>query len=185
MNCRDVRPGDVLVVYDSTFPGWLIRLGEWLAGDPHRWNHMLVISHRDAGGTLWAIEARPSGVGWTAGRDLTRYLTSRKTIDNALQRKTDEQRAQVVEVARGLFGTPYDWTGIVLGAMNVIDAQSLWLKTATAALPDTPAHLVCSSLVSYVYSRVGLARPVGAYRMTTPGRWARFILDRHYDSRRG
>lgn len=181
MSIRDVSPGDVLVVYDSTFPAWMIRFGAWLSGKPHRWNHMLVISHQDDAGVWWAIEAHPGHVGWTSGQDLQRYLTSPKTLDNIFQSKTDSQREDIVRVARGLFGTPYDWAGIVLDAMIEIKAQPQWFSAAKLH-KDPPAHLVCSSLVSYVYMVVGLEYPTGPIRTTTPADWAEFIVQHHYSS---
>lgn len=171
--------GDVLVVYDPTIGGELIRLGEALEGKPAMWNHILIFSHYDANGTPWAIEARPGVVGWTAAQDLARYMSSFHTIDNIKQEKTTAQRVQVVEVARQLFGTPYDWTGIAADCLNAL-GPDIWQPRAGSV----PTHLVCSSLVSYVYDKVGLEGPTyrKTFRTVEPADWAKFILNGHYDS---
>jgi hypothetical protein len=170
----DVQPGDVCVVYDSTFPAWWIRFGAWIERKPHHWDHILIISHKDKMGTWWAIEAHPGKVGWTSGKDLQRYLTSPKTLTNVDQPKTDGQRDEIVNVAKGLFGTPYDWTAIVADGMDAIGWKS-WVHGFGG---DVPTHLVCSSLVTWVYQKCGLKCPNGNIRTVTPADWAYFILNR-------
>lgn len=172
----DVKAGDVLVVYDSTFPGWMIRLGATIERKPNKWNHILIMSHQDAAGTWWAIEAHPGHVGWTAGPDLHRYLTSGKTLNNSAQPKTDDQRHEIVSVARSLFGTPYDDLGITADVMEAIG----WSRWDTGFQNGIPAHFVCSSLASYVYNAVGLIYPFHVIRTTTPADWAGFILEREW-----
>jgi hypothetical protein len=180
---RDVKPGDVLVVYDSTFPAWLIRLGATMMRKPNKWNHVLIMSHKDANGTWWAIEAHPGKVSWTAGKDLHRYLTSSKTIDNAEQPKTISQRAQVVNVAKLMFGAEYDIEGIGLDALEAI---GLWPRSfrVTSKKYNPPTEVVCSSLVRYAYEKVGLACPsTESLRRTTPADWAQFILTKAWNGK--
>lgn len=181
---RNVLSGDVLVVYDSTFPGWLIRFGAWLLGKPAKWNHVLVMSHMDDAGEWWAIEARPGGVNWTAGRDLRRYLSSPKTIDNARQPKTDTQRSMVVAAAAGMFEREYDWTAIFEDAAMAARIELLWKSRDYG--DDPPAHVICSTLVAWLYRHVELDYPRAAQirmRAIMPADWADFILRQHYDSK--
>lgn len=169
---RNIRPGDVLTVWDGTLPAWFIREGEAILNDPSGWNHILIMSHQDVAGNWWAIEAHPGVVGWTAAVDLTRYLSSPKTIDNARQPKTESQRSQIVAVAKGMFGTPYDWNAIQHIAFEAISH----LEWHPADDGNPPTHVICSSLVAYVYRKVGLQCPPVAERATTPGDWAKLIL---------
>jgi len=174
-----VQPGDVLATQDPTWWARLIRFGAALRDQPDSWNHIIIASHRDGGGTFWGIEGRPGGVGWV---DLAPWLANRWTISNAEQSKTDEQRTQIVTIAKGLLGTPYDWAGIVADAMAAIDAPNLWrLRDFDAAGP--PAHVVCSSLAAYAYHKVGLAGPVAPLlRAVTPADWASWILRRDWEA---
>lgn len=175
----EVLPGDVLLTRDPTFWARLIRIGAAMRDQPDSWNHVIIASHTDKLGTAWGIEARPGGVGWV---DLAPWLASRWTITNAAQPKTDPQRADVVLAAKGMLGTPYDWAGIVADGMAAIDAAYLWrVKDFGATAP--PAHVVCSSLASWIYSRVGLAAPaVSRSRGVTPADWASFILRKDWDA---
>jgi hypothetical protein len=173
-----VQPGDLLVTRDRRIWAWLIRLGAALGDQPNTWNHVIIASHTDAAGTFWGIEARPGGVGWV---DLAPWLASRWTIHNADQPKTAEQRVQIVAAASGLLGTPYDWQAIAADAMHAIGGSRLWRMRDWDGKPGVPAHVVCSSLATWIYMHVGLPEPVppsqrARWRWTTPADWAAFIL---------
>jgi hypothetical protein len=169
---RHVMIGDVLCTRSSKgLAGRLIRLGAALQDQPDTVNHVVIVHHRDRAGTLWGIEGRPGGVGWV---DCARYLRGPYTLDNGAQQKTAHQRAQVCKAAAGLIGTPYDWTGIALDAMQAIDAPALW---ADRWKGQVPAHVVCSSLADWVYEHVGLASP-DPDRTCTPADWAEFIIEK-------
>jgi hypothetical protein len=180
-------PGDILVTRDKPFWARLIRFGAALHDQPDSWNHVVIASHTDAMGVMWGIEGRPGGVGWV---DLAPLIANRWTITNMGQPKTGEQRGQVITIAKGLLGTPYDWAGIVKDAMEAMDIGKVWRMRDWGDTP--PGHVVCSSLAAWVYNRVGLMRPGGlkssargigdpttdrahALRTTTPADWAEFI----------
>jgi cell wall-associated NlpC family hydrolase len=173
-----VAPGDLLLTRDSRWWARLIRAGAGLRDQPDSWNHVIVASHTDEAGTFWGVEGRPGGVGWV---DLAPWLVDRWTLTNADQPKTEAQRAQVVAVAQGMLGTPYDWAGIVQDAMIAVDAPQLWrLRDFDGR---TPAHVVCSSLAAWTYNKAGLPRPpVPRARDVTPADWAAFILTRGWES---
>lgn len=166
--------GDVCVVRTNGFAGALIRLGAALLGRPNMRNHVAIVHHRDAAGTLWGIEARPGGVGWV---DMADYLASSWTISNAAQPKTDEQRAAIAKTAEAMLQVPYDWTAIAADAMHAIRADRLWRARGYGLA--VPAQVVCSSLADYLYSTNGLASPDltdgDGVRFTTPADWDLFI----------
>jgi cell wall-associated NlpC family hydrolase len=173
-----VQPGDLLLTRDRRIWAWLIRLGAALGDKPNTWNHVIIASHTDEAGTFWGIEARPGGVGWV---DLAPWLANRWTIHNADQPKTAEQRGQIVAVAKGMIGTRYDWAAIAADAMHAIGDSRLWRLRAWNDVDGVPAHVVCSSLATWVYMHVGLAEPVpdlqrARWRWSTPADWAEFIL---------
>lgn len=173
-----VNTGDILTTRSNTgLAGRLIRLGAALRDEPNLTNHVVIVHHVDAAGTVWGLEGRPGGVGWV---NCAKYLASKWTLTNAEQPKTDEQRAKVAELALALLGTPYDWTGIALDAMDAIGAFHLWRDTSWG---QAPGHVVCSSYADYVYEQVGLANPglASHTRTTTPGDWAQFIIERAWE----
>jgi len=135
-------------------------------------NHVAVVHHTDAQGTLWCIEGRPGGVGW---RDAHDYLGSRYTVANVAQPKSAGQREAVCEVAHALLGTPYDWQAIVKDCGNAFGLAKAWsLKWAHGTVP---AHVVCSSLAAYGYSTAKLLCPSGD-REVSPADWLKLWTER-------
>ena len=169
---RPIGPGDVLAVRGAGLSARLIRFGAALLDRPNTVNHVAIVSHLDSNHRWQAIEARPGGVGW---RDATHYLASPWTVSNADQPKSLEQLNAIVDAAKAMLGTPYDWAGIGLDAMHAIHAPEMY-EHATIIGAPSPHHVVCSSLAAWVYEQVGLAGPAGAsWRTVTPGDWARYI----------
>lgn len=172
---RTPRIGDVLCT--RTPKGWparLIRLGAALRDRPNTVNHVIVVHHWDAAGTLWGIEGRPGGVGYV---DIAGVVESPWTVSNIDQPKEEHQRGTIALVAESMLGTPYDWTGIALDAMEAIGADHLWREKWDHT---PPAHVVCSSLADWVYEHVGLASPKPD-RTCTPAHWAHFITTQGWD----
>ncbi len=177
----DVRPGDVLVIADDNFTSWWIRAQARLLGKPSLHNHVAMYSHVDAGGTAWVVEGRPSGTGWEKAE---KYLTHPATISNAAQPKTGAQRAALVAGAKTMVGTEYDWSAIVaLGAepltplAPILMVRGLWRRYREFGADSAPVHVICSSLLDWLYEQQGLASPGGLRetRFTDVGDWARFI----------
>lgn len=167
--------GDVLVTREG--PWWVsdaIRLAAWLRDRPAVCNHVIVVHHRDANGTLWGIEGRPGGVGW---RDLTGPSSWPLTNANTLQFKTPEQRDHVAWIVQQMLGTPYDWAAITEDGREALHwAWSIPIAAEWHA-GEVPGHVVCSSLADYAYQAAGLPNPGGSAvgRFTTPGDWDLFI----------
>lgn len=163
-------PGDVLAVRSGGRPAWWIRVGAALRDQPNLSNHIAVVDHADASGTLWGIEGRPGGVGWV---DCGLYLKSPCTITNADQPKTAGQRRSVCETMAALLGTAYDWEAIVAdGAADLGLKVPGWNPDWTGTVP---AHVVCSSSAAYAYTRAALPCPKGD-RLVQPSDWDAFIL---------
>ena len=170
-----LQSGDVIIV--RTGGGWLarvaarlIRLAAALRDQDDLINHVAVVHHTDAAGTLWAIEARPGGVGWV---DVARYQ-NQYLLSTARQPKTDAQRQQVCAAAAGMLGIGYDWHAIGMDAAEMIGLNRLWQDHTWG--DDPPAHVVCSALASWVYHRAGLDTPATPWRTTTPADWAEYVL---------
>lgn len=176
-----IQPGDVAVVrtpahtWRHRIAGRLIRLGAALRDQANLNDHVIVAHHADTAGTLWAIEARPGGVGWV---DVAEYVDG-YLLSNADQPKTPEQRQQVCDAAEGLLGVSYDWAAIGMDAAEVFGLERLWRDHTWGDRP--PAHIVCSALASWTYGRAGLAAPAPPWRTTTPGDWAEFVLLRRWE----
>lgn len=167
--------GDVVVTREGPrLVSWFIRLGAFLAaGRRSEVNHVIVVHHRDAAGTLWGIEGRPGGVGW---RDMTEIARDRHTHANTAQPKTEEQRYLVAVAAEKLLGTPYDWGAIHEDARRAL--RLFWRWRGDWLDDETPGQVVCSSFADWAYERVGLPSPNGTEetRWTTPGDWEDFMV---------
>lgn len=163
--------GDVLLIRNpSNFFSRLIRLGSALRDRSNRVNHVAIVHHVDPTGTVWAIEGRPGGVGWV---NANLYLANRRTVTNAAQPKTPEQRYAVGVAAEAMVGTPYDWPGIARDAMQALGLEQLWPLHRGWKQP--PEQVVCSSLAAWVYDQVDLGRPPGEAREVTPGDWDDYL----------
>lgn len=167
----DVSPGDVIAV--RTKPnlfGWLIRLAAALRGQSPLIDHIVIVHHTDAAGTLWGIEGRPGGVGWV---DLATY-DNPHARSNAAQAKTPEQRTIICDTAVALLGTPYDWAAIIGDAATALGLDRLWQAADWDEL--APGHVVCASLAAWLYrERAHLAEPDRPMLRTTPGDWVTFF----------
>lgn len=178
LNIALLGPGDVVATAGKGFwIGW-IKFQALLTGKPALVNHVVVVSHRDASGTLWGIEARPGGVGWV---DMSTWDKKAYAVSNHDQPKTEQQRAKIVESAAQLLGTEYDYFSLVKIAMETLGLNALWHKE----FPDdvVPVHIQCAALADFVYEEIGLDSPGGAgrTRFTTPGDWHEFIELREWE----
>ena len=176
MTAISPQPGDVLAVRSTGWAGRLIRFGAALRDTPNLSNHIAVVHHRDAKGTLWVYEGRPGGV---AQQDATAYLNSRWTLTNAAQPKTDAQRAAVTATMGALFGTAYSWDAIAADAATDLGItlpgwDPSWRGTV-------PGHVVCSSLAAYAYAKAALLHPPGD-RGCQPADWDEWIITRAWES---
>lgn len=171
MTSITAEPGDVLAVRSTGWAARLIRFGAALRDQPNLSNHVAVVHHKDAQGTLWCIEGRPGGVGWRDARD---YLSSSQTLTNSAQPKTQAQRDAVCATMLAMIGTAYDWQAIVADAGDAFGLDIAWLPDFRTG--QVPAHVVCSSLAAYAYSENGLAHPAGPHRAAEPADWDSFIL---------
>lgn len=167
MTVKGVQPGDVLVTRTrGTWSSAMIRLGAALTDKPNLSNHVAVVHHWDASGTLWVIEGRPGGVGWRDARD---YLSSPWTLSNVAQPKTDAQRKVITDGAMAILGMPYDWAAIV---GDGLDDLHLW----SPVHGQVEGHAVCSAVAAFLYDKAVLARPAGDERKVQPADWDSWVV---------
>jgi hypothetical protein len=166
-----VQPGDVLAVRTSGFAAAAIRFGSALLGRPNISNHIAVVHHVDAEGTVWCIEGRPGGVGWRSAAD---YVSSPWTLVNSAQPKTAEQRVLISRAMTAMLGTRYDWEAIVDDGLTDLH---LWHPVAGVVHGET----VCSALAAYGYDQAKLPRPKGAERLVQPSDWDTWIVTRAWE----
>lgn len=171
----NLQPGDLLLTRSKTgIAGRMIRLGAALLDQPNLVNHVAVYTHT-LEGIPWGVEGKPGGVGSV---DCRKYLSSKWTINNIGQPKTDAQRLLLVQYMNTMIGTQYDWVGIAADFANAIHLDELFrLRDGKDQLPG---QVVCSSLAAYAYRAAGLVQPgVGSsLRTVTPGDWDRFIIEK-------
>lgn len=175
----DLQPADVVAVRTGGAAAWWIRFGSALRNQPNLDNHIVVVHHRDASGTLWGIEGRPGGVGWV---DVSVYYSGvwgSYALSNIRQPKSASQRDGVCKTAEAMLHTPYDWPGIAEDALEDLHLPELWAEKWNGT---TPGHVVCSSLASWAYSQYKLAAPKTADpRHIEPSDWAEFIIAGGYN----
>jgi hypothetical protein len=174
-----LQPGDVVLTRSKGWAGWIIRLGAALLDRPNVRNHVAVVHHEDASGTLWGIEGKPGGVGWV---DMRAYMRDRVTLDNADQPKTLHQRALICEAVEAALERPYDWGAIAEAAAEALRLDRLWRAEEFSENGEVPAQVICSALADWAYERAGLANPGrhGRTRYTTPAEWDWFIQRRDW-----
>lgn len=183
---RPVQPGDILLVRHGNLrtragrAAWFIRLGAWLARQPHTVDHVIIAWKIDDAGTYWGIQGQP---GVVSSVDIGPWLTDPHTITNATQPKTATQRAGIVAVAETLYTgrVGYDWAAIIADAAVAASRYvgPLW-RAKDEWGGQVPAHVVCSSAADFVYERAGLASPKPD-RYCTPGDWQAFIAARTWE----
>lgn len=172
-------PGDVLAVHGGGFGGWLVRMGEAIAGKPTIAGHVVGITHRDARGRWMGIQGQPGGVGLV---DCTPYLSDSRVRSNHGQPRGDDHGqldSFLASCAKSL-GIRYDWAGIASDAAAVLGARDLsalidhlwrWPSAPSGLLPG---EVVCSSLFAMLYDlpAVGWAHPdLGTERACEPSDW--------------
>lgn len=176
-----LKPADVIIIKGSSFFSRLIEYGEHLDHLPE-YSHGALFSHYDANNVGWCIEGRPGGVGWAQADP---YLRMEGTLTNIAQPKTALQRARLVDDAKAMLGTAYDWEGIVQDGLRDttpegLKLDELWQSVSGQAWNPpgiSPAHVVCTSFLAWDYDREGLAAPLPSDpRNVEPGDWAQFIL---------
>jgi hypothetical protein len=179
-----LAPGDVCSVRTNGWEAALIRFGAACRGEPNLDNHIVVVHHTDATGTVWGIEGRPGGVGWV---QVEGYFDNAYVVTNRLQPKTESQRATVCNIVEAMLHTPYDWPAIAEDALDDLHLDLLWGEKWKE---KTPGHVVCSSLAAWAYYKANLKEP-GNYltlkqeqkELPTmqPSDWTMFDLENGYN----
>lgn len=177
----ELKPGTVLVTRSEggvRSGGWWIRLSAALQNKPNLGNHVAVVHHTDAQGTVWCIEGRPGGAGW---KDAKGYLADKWTIANDMQPLTDAQRAGIATQMEALIGTEYDWRAI---AADGLATFGIVIPGWNAKWDDGQVNVqaVCSSLAAYAYGKQRAEHPTGD-RGCLPADWSEWIVTRGWRPR--
>jgi hypothetical protein len=175
-----LQPGDVVAVRKTSFAMRMVAFGaalqQLLTGrvKPNLANHIAIVHHTDAAGTLWGIEGRPGGVGWV---DMTVYVASPWSMSNALQPKSPAQRKMICDGAVALIGKGYDWEAIAADAAADLDLSGLWHASFHGPVPG---HFVCSAVSEYLYLKalLGCPDPVPSARDVQPADWTAFFIEK-------
>lgn len=171
------QPGVVIAVVGSGLAGYLVGVGQAIAGKPSLGTHVVGVTHQDAKGRWMGIEGRPGGVGLV---DCTPYLADSRARSNYLQPKPDDhgQLAAFLAGAAKSLGIGYDWAGIAGDIADTVapdlsaDIDHLWRWPTYKG--QLPGHVVCSSLFAALYDlpQVGWQHPdLGKERMCLPEAW--------------
>lgn len=168
--------GDIVVVRDNSWAGFMIRLGAALRNKPNLGNHVAIMHHY-TDGVPWGIEGRPGGVGWV---DMRKYLSSKWTVSNSAQPINVGQANLIAKTCEVAIGTPYDWEAIAADIFEILHIRDLFVENWKGQ--GVPGHVVCSSLAAWAYGNCGVAHPdVGNERLVSPGDWSEFIIEKGWE----
>jgi hypothetical protein len=161
------QPGDFGLAQIHGVLGWLIKVGQLLNGDTSKYTHAFVVLDR-----YTVMEAEPRGA-----RVASINLYKNAAVFSGLP-LTDEQRAQVVSIARGVEFTPYGFLDYLALALTRFHLPSKWLRRRVA----DSGHMICSQLVDQVYARAGihLFDDGRLSQDVTPGDLANLLLERNW-----
>lgn len=161
---KSPKPGDIGLARISGLTGWLVGLGQFLCGDSSRYTHCYIVL--DNGNVM---AGQPGG----ARQDkLSLYDNQAAYLQMDL---TDEQRRNIVIIAKSLEETPYGWFNYLAIGLARFNIRPKWLTRYIASNKT----LICSQLVDLVYERAGIhlfndGRPEG---LVTPGDLSNWIID--------
>lgn len=163
-----MKPGDYFLSQIGGKVGFLIRLGQGLAGDWSRYTHAGIVLDD---GTV--IAGQPGG----ARIDPVASLEGSKVLAVSRNELTDDERARIVARARSMEGTPYsflDYLAIVLLAFGIKP------KRLRKFIEDS-GHMICSQFVDAVYEAEGinLFHDGRAHGDVTPGDLAQVGVIEH------
>jgi cell wall-associated NlpC family hydrolase len=151
-------PGDFGLTSIPGPVGFLIRVGQWLAGAG--WadiEHAFVYV-----GDGMIVEAQPGGARET---DLAQYSDRPILWSTDKVPLTDEQRTAVVAAARSFIGVPYSFVDYLAIAAHRFHLPLPGLRTYVAS----SGHLMCSALVDRAEERAGV-------HLFRDGRWDGYVL---------
>jgi hypothetical protein len=159
-------PGSFFLARISGVTGYLIQLGQAIAGDGSRWTHAGIVL--DADGTV--LEAEPGGarianLSEYAGRPLLISDAPVQTYVAGLNSGTPNGsiasaalfgqvaiRKTIVTEAQKLVGVPYSALDYLALALLHLHLPSSWVRNRV----EWSGHMICSQLVDAIYERAGL-----------------------------
>ncbi len=180
-------PGDVLAVVGGGFGGWLVSVGQAIAGRPSIGTHVVIVTHQDVQGRWVGIQGQPGGV---ALCDCTPFLHDSRVRSNHGQPRANDhgQVTSFLASCTKSLGLKYDWAGIAADAAAVFskdlsaDIDHLWRWPSDKNL--LPGEVVCSSLAAMLYAlpEVGWKHPdLGTERACEPADWWNFCDSKQWE----
>lgn len=142
----NLRPGDILLFQTKKMLAKVVQLVTW-----SQFDHVAVVLHRTADGSVQLLQAFMAGVTVTSFEDLryahpARYFS--KLVLRQVQPMIDEDMIRkLARFARTAIGSPYGINPIKLGRRGTITVDSA---------KDNKRSYFCSELVAAVYRRIGL-----------------------------
>lgn len=164
---KEIKAGSIGLTRISGITGFFVMLGQALSGDASRYTHCYVVLDD---GTVMA--GQPGG----AHKDnLSLYASQAAYLQMDL---TDEQRQNIVTIAKSLEGTPYGWFNYLAIGLARFNIKPKWLLKYIASNKT----MICSQFADVVYERAGIqlfndGRLEG---LVTPGDLANWIIDHNW-----
>jgi hypothetical protein len=152
-----VAPGEFTVINTGTRTTPLVEFGEFLNGEGFaRWDHACLCSRVDPDGTIWIIEADPSGI-----KEREWPYENRPHLWSTDRVPTSPLAA--IE-ARKYIGQKYSWADYYALAAHRLDIPVPGLKQYIG----NSHHMICSQLVDQAELDAGV-------HLFTDGRWPGYV----------
>lgn len=148
-------------------PGFWVHIGQTLAGDHSKYSHAFMVVDKGQiveampqGARVYPLQQRADDRGGVVITDAP-VQTALRTFDTAFpgaeyadMRRVYERRLRdrIVEVARSLEGTPYNFADYLYLALATLGFRAKWLKRRI----ESTSNLICSQLVDEVYRECGI-----------------------------
>lgn len=134
-------PGDFGLSKTQGHLGIALSFLQFIIGYPSPWTHAFIVLDDET-----ILEAQPGGA---QINPLSKYLGKAIFSNITL---TDEQRANIVDIARQLKGTPYSFLDYFALGLERLNIKPTWLSEHIA----DKGNMICSQLVDYVYKKAGV-----------------------------
>lgn len=137
------QPGDFFLSQIRGPLGFVIRLGQGLAGDWSRYTHAGIVLDDHT-----VMAAQPGG----ARIDTLESVLAFHPVAFSKNPLTDGQRSDIVAAARVLEGVPYSFLDYLSIVALAFGFKPTWLREWVA----NSGHMICSQLVDIVYESAGV-----------------------------
>jgi hypothetical protein len=132
------NPGSFGLTRIGGIAGLFVWLGQRLSGDGSKWTHVFFVLDNDQ-----VIEGQPGGARL---EPLGKYAN--QVNCDPLAGPEPELRERLVQTARALEGTPYNWLNYPALGLLALGIKWEWLRRFVRR-PES--GMICSQLVDYIY----------------------------------